>query len=404
MRIATLIVTAILVSILGAVATGGHGDGLETFKSRHYNVHTNLEPRSARDVAKHMDAVYAEFTRRFKGFNPRNNTRSNLYLFADEEDYLIGLARKGINATNSGGMFFWSSDGDEGLATWVNGKDTSRLWHVLQHEGFHQFAFLRLGDDVPPWVNEGVAEYFGHGLLIRGRLKLGLVPEGRLMSVVEAIKRDEHIPFRTLIRMTQERWNARLSSGHPDAGLQYSQSWAVAHFLVHARGGRYEPAFNRYLKLVAAGRQSERAFEEVFGSRDLQPFEDAWIDFMLELEPDPISAATERLEFMAEGMRSLDSGGVDVVSVEELKRRLRDDGFLLLRYEHGAIRSFSSDDDRYFEAPPTDVKRKTSELIFNPPEAPGLPPSIEVLNLRVPVRLTWSRDAEKRLVYDIQYQ
>ena len=45
-----------------------------------------------------------------------------------------------------------------------DGHVGSRTWHVVQHEGFHQFVFAVIRGEIPTWVNEGLA-VLGHARL-----------------------------------------------------------------------------------------------------------------------------------------------------------------------------------------------------------------------------------------------
>src|SRR5688572_28114969 len=66
-----------------------------TFNSRFYKVTTDLPDRArAIDIAKHMDAVYVEYSSRMAGFRPNPNAavrpdeRMNLYVMKSQQDYL----------------------------------------------------------------------------------------------------------------------------------------------------------------------------------------------------------------------------------------------------------------------------------------------------------------------------
>ena len=61
----------------------------------------------------------------------------------------------------------------------------------LQHEGFHQFARIVLRVQLPPWVNEGLAEYFERAIIVRGRVKLGIADQWSITRVRQAVRRSE---------------------------------------------------------------------------------------------------------------------------------------------------------------------------------------------------------------------
>src|SRR5690606_35984862 len=101
------------------------------------------------------------------------------------------------------------------------GMGEQRMLHTLQHEGFHQFAHMRIGETIPIWANEGLAEYFGRMMDLRGRFLTGLVDERTLRFVQMAIEARRHISFDELLSMTGAEWNGRVAGG--SAGLQYAQ-------------------------------------------------------------------------------------------------------------------------------------------------------------------------------------
>jgi hypothetical protein len=47
------------------------------------------------------------------------------------------------------------------LMAYVPAGASALGWHVVQHEGFHQFVAQVIRGDMPIWANEGLAEYFG---------------------------------------------------------------------------------------------------------------------------------------------------------------------------------------------------------------------------------------------------
>ena len=59
----------------------------------------------------------------------------------------------------------------------IAGEDTQRqTWHVVQHEGFHQFAHFVIRGELPTWLNEGIAEYFGESVFTGDGFVSGVIP------------------------------------------------------------------------------------------------------------------------------------------------------------------------------------------------------------------------------------
>ena len=375
------------------------------FRSRRYDVVTDLPAEQARQIAMHMDKVFDEYVRRLAraGFRAKSTDRMNLYLFDSAETYQSQLATKGINATGSGGMFFVRS-GESGLATFVGGRPYNDMIATLQHEGFHQFAYLRIGSNLPIWANEGLAEYFGDALLVRGRFVMGQVDARRLATVRKSIEDETSYGFGELLNMSSQQWLANVNSRDKRAHLMYDQSWAIVHFLVHGQRERFQPAFMAYLQQIHKGKTSEQAFETAFGSTNYEPFEKAWLKYMEELDADPLTVAHQRVTFLASGLRRLDGDGVKVDSLEQLKEQLQRIDYWYSVSTHGYQRRMEARDDELFTAPtPTRPGRKVTLTVMPDPDS-KLPPDVVVRGLQAEVRTEWKRDDDGQLTFEIVYK
>lgn len=375
---------------------------LDQIKTSHYRLSTDLDKETAKDVAKHMDAVFEEYERRLSGFGVRNSRPMTLHVFRTQEKYLNYLNGKDVNGTNTGGIFF-VKDSSAGLAAWVGAQGRDRMFQVLQHEGFHQFAYLRIGANIPVWVNEGLAEYFGESIMVRGRFKSGLVEASRLERVVNAIEDDEWFGFEKLFTMSGSQWNNRLATGDPLASLQYDQSWSIVHFLIHAKNGKYEDLLMDFLRKSAQGMDRRRAMEETFGD-DIEPFEKAWKEYMLALEPDALSTLRLRLEFMAYALKKLHENDVKVESVDQLKSILRMNHFTYTRMQGGQRIVLDAADDENFQVPrdKSSSRKATIEIVNG--QGADLPPQIRVKGFRPEVSVQWRADDEGQIAPEFVYR
>ena len=394
-----------LVAAFAAAAHAALPEGFSSFRSRRYTVVTNVETERVRPIALHMDKVFDEYLRRLSraGFRQRAGDQMTLYVFDTQQTYLTELAVRGVNASGSGGMFF-VRDGESGLATFVNGRDYDGMIATLQHEGFHQFAWIRIGPNLPTWANEGLAEYFGDALLVKGKFAIGQVDDRRVQRLRQAIADGQTFGFAELLNMTGEQWIARVNQADGRAGLMYDQSWSIVHFLVHGNNGRFQPAFMAYLLEIHKGRSSEQAFEKAFGSTDYTPFEKAWKQYVAELQPDPLTTANERLTFMAGGLRYLHDENVAVDSIEQLRSELQKRGYWLRLSAHGYERKVSADDASNFEPPAPDRPGRQVTMVLEPNKDDALPPTVVVRGLQVTPRIEWSLGPEGKPAYRIVYE
>lgn len=374
---------------------------LRVFRTRNYEVFTDLPESEARPFAQHMDLVYSEYAKRLKAFPTRDTKPVRLYLFSSQEQYLLGLADKGFDAANTAGVFFRSRD-ETGLAIFVRGFERRRMLSTLQHEGFHQFAHQRIGDTIPMWANEGLAEYFGEGLLLGRTMQTGLAPASRILRVRDAIRTGNIFSFEEMLTMSNAQWNARVNSGDRRAAVMYDQAWSMTHFLVHAERGRYAGPFEQYLVALGQGKTAEQAFEQAFRTSDFKAFERLWTKYMTDtIEPDPVSTAEERVAFMAEGIRFLHAERVELGSIGALQEELKRRGFRLTRTSHSVVQEYKAIDDDLFRAPRPENPRASSSIELVRSKDRSMPPGVLIKGLRVSVELVWERDRSGEPFYDI---
>lgn len=385
-----------------AAISDGRPADLQAFSSKSYTIYTNLRREEARPFGTHMDAVFAEYSKRFSRFGKAQHGPMPLYLFRTQDQYLIFLKMHGINGANTEGLFFVQPD-IQGLATWTQGKSLSHTYAVLQHEGFHQFAFNYIGTNLPIWINEGIAQYFEDGVLVGDKMYVGFANGRRIASVQVALNKNHTIPFNKLLQMTEDQWHEMVIAGGWDAGLLYDQSWSIVFFLITADDGRYREAFENYLVLVAHGRDSSEAFRTAFGSEDTNPFRAKWEKFARSAEPDAITVALSRMEFLGQGLRYLhDHNEPSPQSLDELRDRLQRIDFQMMRTMLGVTMRYSARDDSLYRFPR--AKGTENEFKLLPPEMGGMPARITAPGLRPEPTLMWQRDDQGELVQDIIYK
>ena len=399
-----LALSAIMLCIAAAPAAAQMPQ-LTHYNSRFYDIHTNLAKREAQAYGRHMDLIFAEYRKRFADFKPRNQGRMRLFLLRSEQDYHAFMAELGISAQNSGCMFFVRPNA-RGLATWTEGRSRAAAFAVLQHEGFHQFAYEYIGNGLPTWVNEGIAQYFEDGVVVtrgtRQSIELGLANMRRAATVKAAIENDELIDCDALLNRTGDQWSANLRTNPALGRLQYDQAWSVTYFLIHGDDGRYRQAFANYVMLLSQGRDQREAFAHAFGSTDTEPFRKAWERFAREHKPDPLTAGLIKLEFLGQGLRFLQGRGEAAPgTIDELRERLTAIGFGARRWEPGMVVEFKADEGESYEFLGTDGKVRPFQLL----EAAGdrLLPRIAAPGLKPQPTLIWMLNDDGELISDIEF-
>jgi hypothetical protein len=128
------------------------------------------------------------------------------------------------------------------------------------------------------------------------------------------------------MRLNDEAW-ARTLAHRGRAATQYTQAWAMIHFLVFAQDGAgrhiYRDRFNNMLRDIAAGKTDWVAFQDHFG-QNLDGFRQRFIEYVQSMKPTPESKTLEDQRVLAELLVLLKARGQTFSSVEEFRRHVVD--------------------------------------------------------------------------------
>ena len=222
---------------------------LRKYSSRYYTIYTDMDMDAVREIRVRMTTTAQEYARRTKSFGGVIRRKLPFYIFSKQEDY---IAAGGV----PGSVGLYTGKSLMALA----GKQTGeRLWNTVQHEAWHQFVHMVIRGKIPIWVNEGLAEYFGHGQWTGDGFVIGVIPPQRLKQVKDFIKKDKMLPFLDMLKMDSQQWTSNLTSRN------YDQAWSMCHFLVHAENDKYRKRFSAFIRDISRARPWEKAFLTRFG-------------------------------------------------------------------------------------------------------------------------------------------
>ena len=253
---------------------------LKQYELKYYVIHTDLPEIEVREAQVRMNRMAEEYLQRTSSFSGQLKDRLPFYLYKNLADYI-----KAVGASGSGGFF----DGEKLMAATLrleNGTISPATWHIVQHEGFHQFAHAVIGGEIPMWADEGLAEYFGEGLFTGDALATGLIPQSRLARVRKLFRGGDVKPLRQFLAVSREEWNAKVEMKN------YDQAWSFVHFLAHGEDGHLQKPFDNYMHDVGKGEEAEKCY-----NRHLSPIpnlERRWRDWWLNLPDDPTAQGYAR--------------------------------------------------------------------------------------------------------------
>ena len=345
---ATIVLLIALAGQAGAQApaTGDPTDRHPAYRSEHYCIHSDLDPRLVRELGKELDWLSNAYATRMSVLAvPRPSDEPyTVRLYSHRDDYIRHNPNGG---STTAGLY----DSRRRLLAAFNGDGgTERLKRTLRHEAFHQWAYESIGPGLPVWANEGIAQLFEYAVRVDDQMMMGEVPEVSLKIVKMAIAEGRLIGFERMIRMTSREWFRLMEDEQASARL-YAQAWAMTHFLAYAQDahGRplYRDRFNRFLTDIAEGRPAQAAFRRSFGT-NVDGFQRRFTQFVLQLEPTPLSRQLDMQNILGAMVIHLAERGDRFDTIEDLRRNIASNGLQLYRDQAGVSRVSDSDPMVYF--------------------------------------------------------
>lgn len=231
-------------------------------RSPHFIVNTNAGEKEARKVADQFEQIRQMFHSAFTAMrvDPAQpivivaaKNENTLKLFLPEEWEVKGHI-------HHAGMYQPGLDKDYVILRLDS--EGGNPFHTLYHEYTH--ALLRLNfSNLPVWLNEGLAEFFGNSTLGDKEVKTGTIDEGHLYL----LNQSKLIPIDTLLEIDH---HSPYYNEANRASVFYAESWAVVHFLMLDDVARQKQLMKNFLTAWQKSGNQLEAAQEAFG--DLKQF------------------------------------------------------------------------------------------------------------------------------------
>ncbi|MCA8911939.1 MAG: tetratricopeptide repeat protein [Planctomycetes bacterium] len=165
----------------------------------------------------------------------------------------------------------------------VYGIDEESL-DTLIHEGWHQF-FHVLAENVPTWLNEGLAEFLGKFELKQGgkSIELGTLVRARkdnytrYEDIRTAIREGKYIPIKEFLHLTRDKWDAK------DLDVAYAEAWSLAYYALKGNNSAFKKNYIKLFWGCVEGKNWQDLVDELFDEKDYEPLQAAWLKYMQNL-------------------------------------------------------------------------------------------------------------------------
>ena len=190
--------------------------------------------------------------------------RTNVIVFKDSTSYRAFKPKRPDGTTDEAVAGYFLAGDDVNYITLSVAPERGDPFHTINHEYVHFVLRSNFGDGIPPWLDEGIAEYFETVQLIDPQhIISGATPADHL----KLLKQSSLIPIKTLLSTDGKTVH---SGDDGPRNLFYAESWALIHFLINRDG------IEKVVSMVRAGGDKTlgddyESLEKALGSYIQQP-------------------------------------------------------------------------------------------------------------------------------------
>ena len=388
-------VCVLLAALFAAVPShaGTLPKGARDVSTKHYVIKTNIKGDLVDDLARRIDAMYEEYTRRMKEFSPpKDAPKLPVYLFNTHEEY-----QAFTEAPNMGGLFVVQDEGTSYLAAHLEPLGRDELRRTIQHEGFHQFAYATIDDKLPLWINEGIAEYFNDAIWNGRTYLVGQVWPRRVRRLQHDIQKRQLVPFKEFTTVTSEQWFEAIKKDPEKITTYYNQAWAMVYFLGESGRDHHRRKLLDYMKKIKAGADPVAQWKKTFPNMD--DLQNEFARWAVSLGPTTGATMIERQETLATML--ILTKGQSFNSMGEFRNYVITRG-LKVTSRAGKMRWSTSDRPaEYFESPSENLYDSSTQLFFQPAAGRPLPDIVCRAAADAHFRTRFYRDAGGEIQHEV---
>lgn len=250
----------LLVFCLSSAAASAKDQWLKV-RSKNFQLIGNAAEIDIRQVATKLEQFREVFRRIFPKFNFESTVPTSVVVFSDEQFF------RNYKPLNAGGQpndwvagFFQKGDDANYMALSCENIKQGNYQTI-----FHEYVHFLINNDigrsnVPPWFNEGLAEYYEQFSIENDRrVKLGGLNAAHLKLL-------QQYPLIPLDKFFNTDYYTLQQQGRDGAGLFYAQAWALMHYIMLGGSGGDEKnaQLNVFIDLLLTGKPAREAFEQAF--------------------------------------------------------------------------------------------------------------------------------------------
>jgi tetratricopeptide (TPR) repeat protein len=218
--------------------------------SKHFIFVSAAGEKRTREMAEDLETLAAALARLNPRFQETRGALTYVYVFGSKRDaqpyFDMLMNRRDAHVTG----LFVSQKSNAAIVMAAGGSRDETPFHELIH------WLIESRSQPPLWLEEGLAEVFGHAEMRRGAIYVG----AGIPRHIDVLKHHD-MPLENVFRVERESDTYNLAEGQ---AVFYAKSWATVDWLMR-NGGRDNVAFYDFFHDVESGTPVETALQKHYG-------------------------------------------------------------------------------------------------------------------------------------------
>ncbi len=228
-------------------------------RSKNFFLIGDAKEKNIRKVATKLEQFREVFGKLFPNVKFNSGIQTNVVVFKNSKSYKPFKPKNAKGEADKWIAGYFQPGEDVNYITLSTDGDINDTYGTIFHEYVHYLLDTNFGKtEVPPWFNEGLAEYY-QTFSIKDDRKVTL--GGLQNNHLRLLQRYNLIPLRDFFKV--DNYSLHQNANH-SRSVFYAQAWALIHYLIQGNGGANNAALNNFLSLVLRDVDPEEAFKKVF--------------------------------------------------------------------------------------------------------------------------------------------
>lgn len=225
-------------------------------RSKNFFLVGNASEKEIRKVGVKLEQFRETFRLLFPSVSLTSPIPTNVIVFKSDSAYKPFKPRRNDGKADDYIAGFFQPGPDANYITLSVEGDDAATYETIFHEYVHFIVDTNFGkSEVPPWFNEGLAEYYSTFAVVDDqKVKIGL-PQNNNIYLLQQSKL---MPLDQLFKVTGRQL---LAQGSHSRSIIYAESWALIHYLILGGKGA---SLDKFLAAVLKDAPQDKAFENAF--------------------------------------------------------------------------------------------------------------------------------------------